>query len=33
MKLTRRGQVVVYPTMILAMLSVMGLAGWVEGGF
>ena len=32
MKLTRRGKAVIYPTMILAMLALLGLAGWVEGG-
>lgn len=32
MRLTRRGQIVIYPLTVLAFLALIGLAGWVEGG-
>ncbi len=32
MKLTRRGQLVTYPLAVLAIVALMGFAGWIEGG-
>jgi hypothetical protein len=32
MKLTKRGEMIIYPLFIIAMLTLMGIAGWIEGG-
>jgi preprotein translocase subunit SecE len=32
MKLTRRGELVIYPLLVLAIVALMGIAGWIEGG-
>jgi hypothetical protein len=32
MKLTKRGEMIVYPLFIIAMLALMGVMGWIEGG-
>jgi len=32
MKLTRRGEMIIYPLFIIAMLVMLGFAGWIEGG-
>jgi len=32
MKLTRRGELVIYPLFVLAIVALMGFVGWIEGG-
>jgi len=31
-KLTRRGELVIYPLFVFTIVALMGFAGWIEGG-